>query len=210
VRLFRGKGGAAPGARRAHGSDAASGGVPAHRLTLDLARAEKLAAMLAKSRASRAVDVADLLAGMYISNWERLSQYWEERRHEEVETFLRGMCRISPQRWHSWIEFYDGERRKEQGLRGWRPLRHWKKAGASDKPAQLSAALASVLRQAEQITPFYERTNGRSIPILTTECVLLCIARSYGSQISRKLAVTGLDTTKLEQRALSPKRAPLV
>lgn len=196
--------------KRAHRNGNAQAALPAHRLTLDLARAEKLAAMMAKSRSSSTVDVPDLLAGMYISNWERLSQYWEEKDQEDVEDFLRGMCRISPQRWHAWIEFYDGERRKEKGLRGWRPLRRWQKAGASEKPSQASAALASVLRQAEQITPFYERTEGRSIPILTSECVLLCIARSYGSQISRKLASTGLDTAKLEQRALSPKRGPLV
>jgi hypothetical protein len=80
----------------------------------------------------------------------------------------------------------------------------------NDQSAQPSAALASVLRQAEQITPFHERTSGRSIPILTSECVLLCIARSYGSEISRKLAATGLDAAKLERRALSPKRGPLV
>jgi hypothetical protein len=156
------------------------------------------------------VEIADLLAGMYISDWERLSEYWEERSHEEVETFLQGICRISPQRWHSWIEFYDGERRKDRGLNGWHPLRRWKKEPMNDQSAQPSAALASVLRQAEQITPFHERTSGRSIPILTSECVLLCIARSYGSEISRKLAATGLDAAKLERRALSPKRGPLV
>jgi hypothetical protein len=44
-----------------------------HRLTKDLARAESLAEMLAHSRAANAVEVADLLAGMYIYDWERLS-----------------------------------------------------------------------------------------------------------------------------------------
>src|SRR6202451_251364 len=44
----------------------------AHRLTKDLARAEGLAAMLAHSCAASAVEVADLLAGMYIYDWERL------------------------------------------------------------------------------------------------------------------------------------------
>ena len=46
-----------------------------HRLTKDLSRAETLATMLAQSRAGRVVEVADLLAGMYIYDWERLSKY---------------------------------------------------------------------------------------------------------------------------------------
>ena len=64
---------------------------------------------------------------------------------------------------------------------------------------QISDALATVLKQAEQITPFYDRTPERSIPILTSECVLLCIARTYGTEITKRLAETGLDATKLER-----------
>ena len=67
-----------------------------HRVTLELARAETFAAMLAKSRQSQVIEVTDLLAGMYICNWDRLSLYWREEDREEIETFLRGVCRISP------------------------------------------------------------------------------------------------------------------
>lgn len=34
-------------------------------------------------------------------------------------------------------------------------------------------------------------------------------ARSYGTEISRSLAASGIDTGKLEQDALFPRRAPL-
>src|SRR5580704_3028719 len=82
-----------------------------HRLTTNLARAESLARMLAASRASAVVEVADYLAGMYIYEWERISKFWGER--DEIEGFLQRICQISPQRWHQWIEFYDRERREE-------------------------------------------------------------------------------------------------
>ena len=59
----------------------------AHRLTKDLARAESLAAMLAHSRAASAVEVADLLAGMYIYDWERLAKYWPEQ--DGIEEYLQ-------------------------------------------------------------------------------------------------------------------------
>jgi hypothetical protein len=183
---------------------------PAHRLTLNLTNAENVANMLAKSRAARTVEVADLLAGMYICDWERLSQYWDDRRQDEIEEFLQRMCQMSPQRWHAWIEYYDTERRKEERLaHTWQPLRRLLKQIPSERPLQQSDALATVLKQAAQITPFYDRTPERSIPILTSECVLLCIARTYGTEITKKLTATGLNAAKLEKDVFAPKRAPL-
>jgi hypothetical protein len=210
MKLFgRDGGGATSGDKgtRANGNGHA---VPAHRLTLNLTNAESFAVMLAKSRASQTVEVADLLAGMYICDWDRLSQYWEDHRQDEIEEFLQRICQISPQRWHAWIEYYDGERRKEERLaRVWEPLRRLLKQKPAEQPVLQSDALATILKQAAQITPFYDRTPERSIPILTSECVLLCIARSYGSEITKKLVATGLDAAKLERDVFTPKRAPL-
>ncbi len=210
MKLFgREGGGAASGDRRA-GASGNGHALPAHRLTLNLTNAENFANMLAKSRAARTVEVADLLAGMYICDWERLSQYWEDYRQDEIEEFLQRICQISPQRWHAWIEDYDGMRRKEERLaRTWPPLRRLLKRMPDERPLQLSDALATVLKEAEQITPFYDRTPERSIPILTSECVLLCIARTYGTEITKKLLATGMDAAKLEKDVFTPKRAPL-
>ncbi len=179
------------------------------RLTLDLARAETFASMLANSRASQVIEVSDLLAGMYISNWERLSVYWEEENREEIEGFLRGICQISPERWHSWIEFYDDLRRKGERWRGWRPLAKLRRTPPSESAIRRSAALAAILKQAEEIAPSRDSVGDGNLPILTTECVLLCIVRSFGSEVSRKLTDTGLDATRLELNALFPRRAPL-
>jgi hypothetical protein len=185
-------------------------GSDSHRLTLNLARATTFATMLANSRASQVIEVSDLLAGMYISNWDRLSMYWEEEDREEIESFLRGICRISPQRWHSWIEFYDSLRRKGDRWQVWRSLGKLKKSSSPRESAlRPSAALAAVLKHAEEIAPSRDSVAERSIPILTCECVLHCIVRSFGSEISRKLAATGLDAGRLERDALFPRRAPL-
>src|SRR5215467_10606337 len=80
-----------------------------HRLTLDLARADKFAAMVANSRASRVVEVADLLAGMYIYNWERLSRYWGADDQERVEEILLHMRDTRPVKWNARIEQYDNQ-----------------------------------------------------------------------------------------------------
>ncbi len=220
--FFRRKSGVSASARKGSGAKRAASHDSNHddadlagdsrRITLSLSRAGRFAAMLARSRASVVIQVSDLLAGMYISDWEHLSQYWEEEDLEHVEELLRKFCQISPQRWNSWIELYDREFRYGEGEKPWRGKKRDARRivhGAGD-PLQKSVALEDVLRQAEQIAPHYDRDGDRKLPILTTEAVLLCITHSYGTEISRSLAFSGIDTARLEKDALFPRRAPLV
>jgi hypothetical protein len=178
-----------------------------HRLTKNLARAESLARMLAASRASAVVEVVDYLAGMYIYEWERLSKFWQQQ--EEIEGFLQRICQISPQRWHQWIEFYDRERREEDGRTSNRPLGSSNVAKTDGKAPLASRDLNSILRKAEDIAPHHDSYEGRLLPILTSECVLLAIANNEGSSIGQTLRDSGLDVASLEQAARNPKRAPL-
>lgn len=163
--------------------------------------------MLAASRASAVVEVADYLAGMYIYEWERLSKFWPER--DEIEGFLQRICQISPQRWHQWIEFYDRERREEDSHKVGRLFGSTKSQKTDGKVPVASRDLNSILRKAEEIAPHHDSYEGRSIPILTSECVLLAIASNEGSAISETLRETGLDVASLEQAARNPKHAPL-
>jgi hypothetical protein len=164
--------------------------------------------MLATSRGSRVIEVADLLAGMYICNWDRLSRYWEDGDQDRIESFLQGFCQISPQRWHAWIELYDRERRQGENT-GWQLSRLLKKKTLDAKPLRPSAALTTIFQQAGPIAPSYDRVGTRSIPILTSECVLLCIVRSLRTEVGKKLLGTGLDVDRLQYDALFPRRAPL-
>lgn len=204
---FRRKGDGSPRS----GESTPGGGIDgrlSHRLTQDLARAEGLATMLAKSRAASAIEVADLLAGMYLYDWERLGKYWDSE--EQVELFLQHICRISPQRWHRWMELYDRKRTEEQKTWAQRilgPLK--KKSRAGDAPLERSTELQTIFRKAEEIAPHHDRSEGRTIPILTCECVLLCIAKNAESEISHRLVASGLDVLKLERDARFPKHAPL-
>jgi hypothetical protein len=179
----------------------------AHRFTMELGRAESLAVMLAVSRAAAVVEVADLLAGMYIYSWDRLSKYWDDEDHEKIEGILQQICQISPQRWHHWMEFYDKKRRDGEEQRSWLPPWKLKKEPPAAKEPAYSTALTALLKQAEEIAPFRDQVNGKDIPILTSECVLLCIVRTRGSEVSRKLAASGLNVPQLEKDALFTRRA---
>jgi hypothetical protein len=183
---------------------------PTHRLTLELTRAENLAVMLANSRGAAVVEISDLLAGMYIYDWERLSKYWDYEDQVQVEEVLRRICEISPQRWHYWIELYDKKRRDGEKQASWFSflslLSKDEKNESIQKPLGHSGALADLLRKAEEISPFRDKLNGCEIPILTSECVLLCMVRTGGSEISAQLAHSGLNLPKLEQAALTTRR----
>lgn len=178
-----------------------------HRLTKDLSRAESLAAMLAHSRAASAVEVSDLLAGMYIYDWERLSKYWPEQ--DGIEEYLQQICRISPQRWHYWIEFYDQQRRGDEKPPKWQWPRPAKSPDADSKPLARSSELTALLKIAEEIAPAHDVLEGRRIPILTCECVLLAITKRTDSEIGHRLVASGLNVSELEQAARNPRHAPL-
>jgi hypothetical protein len=178
-----------------------------HRLTRDLSRAETLATMLAQSRAARAVEVADLLAAMYIYDWERLSSYWKDQ--DGIEEYLQQICRISPQRWHHWIQFYDQQRQDDNKTGPWKWLRPSKMVVNARKNLAPSAELRAIFQSAEEIAPAHDLVDDRMVPILTCACVLLAMARKTDSEIGHRLISSGIDLNSLEQAARNPRHAPL-
>lgn len=186
---------------------------PERRLTVGLARAAQLATMVARSRAAAHVEVSDMLAGMYIYEWERLASFWPDR--EAIEDFLRRICSVSPQRWNHLIEKYDKQRREERAeasspwrrlMQRARPTAHEKEPDHDSLPYSLE--LERILRSAAEISPFRDDLGERPIPVLTSECVLVCIACNDDSVLGPNLRATGLDLPALERAARDPRRVP--
>jgi hypothetical protein len=217
MKLF-GKKPAPDGARSQHNrANGAADDKATHRVTLDLSRAQDLAAMLASSRASRFVEITDLLAGLYLYEWDRLSVYWPEEGREDVEEMMREICRISPQRWNYWIQLYDTRRKESEPKPAWKRLTK-SKNGNADAPAPVpSARLQNLFHIAEKISPFRDPRrntekggqNANPLPVLTSECVLLCIAKFMSTDAGKKLHQSGLNIEQLEKAVIDPKRSPL-
>lgn len=193
--------------------DATGSPRPERRLTIGLARAAQLATMVARSRAAAQVEVSDMLAGMYIYEWERLASFWPDR--DAIEDFLRRICSVSPQRWNHLIEKYDKQRREEQAESSspWRRLMQRARPTAQEKEPDhdhlpYSLDLERVLRSAAEISPFRDDLGEHPIPVLTTECVLVCIACNDDSELGPNLRATGLDLPALERAARDPRRVP--
>ncbi|HEX5425673.1 MAG TPA: hypothetical protein VFW94_19140 [Candidatus Acidoferrales bacterium] len=200
------------------GASAQAGGAtgsarPERRLTVGLARAARFAVMVARSRAAAQVEVADMLAGMYLYEWERLAPFWPDR--DAIETLLRRICSVSPQRWNHLIEAYDKQRRAEQAeasspwrrlMQRTRPTEHEKESDQDHLPYSLE--LEHVMRSAAEISPFRDDLGELPIPVLTSECVLVCIACNDDSELGPNLRATGLDLPALERAARDPRRVP--
>lgn len=190
-----------------------------HYLTLNVSRAMELAAMLARSRASQFIEIPDVLAGFYMYDWDRLSSYWPEENIEHVEEMLREMCQISPQRWNYWITQYDSNRKESEPQSRWQKLRKPKQEAKPQVVPVPSASLRAVFNAAEMVSPYLDSRNGPGkntdipeqggVPVLTSECVLLCAVKFVGSETGKKLAESGLDILRLERAVLDPKRSPL-
>lgn len=223
----RPNGNSTPRRRKGDFLDHTGRGPATHRLTMDMARAELFAAMIAKSRAGTFVEVADLLAGMYMYEWDRLAKYWDDE--DKVETYLQQICRISPQRWHHWIEIHHTKAEAEHAPKKWasklgdmrtnlgtklRTLatrERRKKRGDGSKAAPRlphSAELMAVWAAAEATAPATDTVDGRVLPVLTLECVLYAIASRTGSEIGHRLVASGLKVSELENEARNPRHAP--
>jgi hypothetical protein len=101
-------------------------------------------------------------------------------------------------------------RRDEEPRKVWQLLTGAKSQAkpTSEAPLSNSAELQAVLQHAELLAPGRDMVEGRAIPILTCECVLLAIAKTKDSEIGHRLLATGLNVTNLEQSARNPKPAP--
>ena len=166
--------------------------------------------MLAHSRAASAVEVSDLLAGMYIYDWERLSKYWPEQ--DGIEEYLQQICRISPQRWHYWIEFYDQQRRGDEKPPKWQWPRPAKSPDADSKPLARSSELTALLKIAEEIAPAHDVLEGRqhSDPHLRMCATGHCQAHGFGNRasargfwIERELNWNRLHATRVTRRYIN-------
>ena len=183
-------------------------------MTRDLLRAFELAVMLTHSRASETIEVADLLGAMYIDNWDHMKRFWPDP--HEAEKTMRKMCEFSPPRWDYWIKTYN-ETRDDQPRKKWFgvPIPPMRRAGGKDpglffgKDFELSEQLRAALKAADKIAPYQDRVGERTIPIVSSDCVLLCLVKNTTSDVARKLLATGIDLRALEKAARFPKYAPI-
>jgi hypothetical protein len=148
---------------------------------------------------------SDLLAGIYVANWERVSKFWSQP--ELFEDFVAEHCDWSEPRWLTWQRWHDESRRAPRSSRFHLTFLHrgkWKRFG---KPRLFgsnfskSPELKRLLETGERLTPYKVSERGRILPLLTPEIMLLAFVRTEGIPLGKHLQGSGLMVDRLEEAA---------
>ena len=165
--------------------------------------------MLAYDRDELVIDVADVLAGIYINSLERIGKYWSDA--EAIEIFVEEHCGINPQRWDHWIMHFDQVYRSPKksfnrariGMRGLRRKpRSFVGVGFKQSPD-----LLAVYKIAEAMAISRSDMFGEKLPLVTLESFLLATSK-HSSPVGKHLVESGIDLAKLKRDVRHPKWPP--
>jgi hypothetical protein len=148
---------------------------------------------------------SDLLAGIYVANWERVSKFWPQP--ELFEDFIAEHCDWSEPRWHTWQRWHEESRRAPRSSRFQFRYLHRGKLKQFGKPRLFgshfseSPDLKRLFETGERLTPYKVPERGRNLPLLTPEIMLLAFVRTDGIPLGRHLQDNGLMVDKLDEAA---------
>jgi len=145
---------------------------------------------------------SDLLAGIHVANFERLSRFWPCP--ELFEDFIAEHCDWSEPRWLTWQRWEEEFRIEARRLRipfsgsflvmGKKKRFH----GSMFKP---SPDWQRLFETGEKLTPYTVSWQGRTLPLLTPEVMLLAFIRTEGIPLGKLLQDAGLLVDELELAA---------
>ena len=146
---------------------------------------------------------ADLLAGIYIANLERVSKFWPNQ--DLFEDFVAEHCDWSEPRWLTWQRWQE---ETEKAARRWRlPFGiHVARVGKLakhfyDARFRWSSDWKRLFETGEKLTPYKVPWRGKILPLLTPEVMLLAFIRTENIPLGKHLEETGLLVGRLEEAA---------
>jgi hypothetical protein len=151
----------------------------------------------------------DLVAGIYVTNYERVMQFWP--RGDVLEDFVAEKCGWSEPRWLTWQRWEHEMRTAPRQFRipflsGIFSVRvHRRFVGHHFKP---SAQWTALFHTAEALTPMKVTQFGRLMPLLTIEIMLLALARSEDTPFAESFRATGAMVDKIEEAVRRPVENP--
>jgi hypothetical protein len=147
---------------------------------------------------------SDLLAGIYVANLERVSKFWLNP--DLFEELVAEHCDWSEPRWLTWQRWQvetakaASRWRLPFGIRVFTVGRRSKNFyGARFR---LSPDWNRLFETGEKLTPHKVSWQGKSLPLLTPEVMLLALVRTENMLLGKHLEETGLLVGTLEDSAI--------
>ena len=176
-----------------------------------LRTASAISMVIAHAKQRKEIQLRDLIAGIYVANFERILRFWPDA--ATFEDFVVEHCDWSEHRLSTCDRWnYESQHPPRKIIPI--PFSPWffhmrRKNTFAGKMFSRSDDLKRVYATAEEISPNkVAHAVGVIVPLITPELFLVATARTDGIEFGTRLRDSGINLLLLEQVALQPLQQP--
>ena len=180
-----------------------------HAESRHLRMAQVISYVIAHTKQQKDVQLRDLLAGIYVANFERILRFWPDA--ATLEDFIAEHCEWSEHRlvtWDRWNYELQHPPRTISIPFTARFFQIRRKHTLTGKMFSFSDELKRVYSTAEQLSPNKVTSFGSIVPLITPELFLFSTVRTEGIELAARLKDSGIELRALEQVALQQLNEP--
>lgn len=168
-----------------------------------------IALVIAHAKQEKEIHLRDLIAGIYVANFERILRFWPDS--AIFEDFVAEHCDWSEHRlltWGRWTYEIQHPPRTISIPFTSRFFQIRRKHTLAGKMFGLSDELKRVYSTAEEISPNKVTSSGHLLPLITPELFLIATVRTEGVELGSRLKESGIDLGRLEHAATDQLKRP--
>jgi len=180
-----------------------------HAESRHLRMAKTISMVIAHAKQQKEIQLRDLIAGIYVANFERILRFWPDA--AAFEDFVAEHCDWSEHRLLTWDRWNYELQHPPRTISV--PFTRWfyqipRKHTFAGKMFGLSDELKRVYSTAEQLSPNKVTSFGRVVPLITPELFLVAAVRTEGIELGAQLRDSGIELRALEQVAVQQLQEP--
>lgn len=179
-----------------------------HAESRHLRMAKTISMVIAHAKRQKDIQLRDLIAGIYVANFERIVRFWPDA--ATFEDFIAEHCDWSEHRlatWDRWNYELQHPPRTISIPFTTRFFQIRRKHTFTGKMFGFSDELKRVYSTAEQLSPNRVTSFGRVVPLITPELFLVATVRTEGN-LGDRLRDSGIEVGVLERVAIRQLKEP--
>lgn len=180
-----------------------------HAESRHLRMAKTMSMVIAHAKQQKEIQLRDLIAGIYVANFERIVRFWPDT--ATFEDFIAEHCDWSEHRlltWHRWNYELQHPPRTISIPFTARFFQIPRKHTFAGKVFSLSDELKRVYSTAEQLSVNRVTSFGCAVPLITPELFLVATVRSEGIYLAAPIRDSGIELNTLERIAIQQLKEP--
>jgi hypothetical protein len=171
--------------------------------------AKTFSMVIAHAKQQTEIQLRDLVAGIYVANFERILRFWPDA--ATFEDFIAEHCDWSEHRLMTWDRWNYELQHPPRTIsipftRSFFQIP--RKHTFAGKRFGLSDELKRVYSTAEGMSPNKVTSFGRVVPLITPELFLVATARTEGVELGKRLRDSGIEMGALEEVAIQQLEVP--